>query len=420
MFILLIIIVKTYIICKKQSLFYNFSILPAEKEFTSQLLLKFISNTDICIGTPLLCKTIQFVPNTYFSFFLDSQSKRQTSSNTTYNSTASSSLRYVIDFWYGFFDEVIHKGRIAIDQVSFGSLTLEHFFFYLAIEYSSVQDYSIIGLSFDFRQNIFPSFIKQLANNFIVNRRQYTIEFNNETNGRIIFGNDSDRINHQLILKLSLAQLLSPGFHYYTVNNILIGERGIIIAKDVDIIFDEAFGFIQLGIEMKQIIIDNFLIDLNCIEEIIAVNQYKNKPSVYMHFICDKKRIKVEYDKGYFKDLVFSFDGGDLILTKDELFNEYDTNKMRFAIIVTEKNVSPQWVIGWPILKKYRISHDYDDKTIAFYSNENILNRVWSPQEEQPNKTTIIRFNVFIWIDIELIIGLVVNGILFMKFKLKK
>lgn len=408
---------------KQHSLFFYFTIHPKTQQFTSQMLLQFISDTDILIGTPLINKTIQFVPNSFLSFFLDKEAEKKASPNTTYDHLSSSSFQYVSQISYGFFEEILHKGCISIDKMSFGSIELDEFYFFLANQWSQEQNYSIIGLGVDFRQNNFPSFIKQLNNKGIINARQYTIEFYNDSKGRILFGqddDDDDSINHKHILKLNISNLISPVVHYYTADKIYIGEEeeSNIIARHADIIFDESFGFIQLGIGMKQYVIDSYLIDLNCIEETIDVNHYRNKISVYAHFICDRRRIKERLDKNSLKDLVFSFDGNNLTFRKEELFADYSSDKMRFMIIIIERDVDPQWVIGWPILKQYRIVHDYDEKTITLYSNERIIKYLNSNTITQHN--SIILFYLLLWSSIGIIIGIVINVIAFIKIKYYK
>lgn len=397
------------ITCNQGTLSYPFIINQKNTTFQSKLRLEFISKYNICIGTPYLCKNIQFLPNTYITAFLLDNEHYPAVVTSLFNPSLSSSFKYYFDSHYGFNDEFIYQGKHCTDRIYFGDLELKEMHFYLALMWSPIQLYSTIGLNVDLRPNPYPSFIKLLKNNSIIDSLEYSVEIVNDTEGMITIGKDLTLNKDNTILRLVMPKINHPLLHYFAIQRIYLGNESNTIALNGEAIFDEAFGFIQLTIEMKSIISQTYLTDLNCEEEIITYEQYRTKITIYSHFICEKARYDIKKD---IPDFVFEFNEGRLSLNREELFNQYDSNRVRFIIVFLHTNVPPKLIIGYPMIKKFKIHHDFEAFTLSFHTKSDLnQNRVSSS-----NESSISMISLIIKITTVLMIfGLINNGLLCFK-----
>ena len=93
-----------------------------------------------------------------------------------------------------------------------------------------------------------------------------------------------------------------------------------------------------------------------------------NYGSFFYYYECDKNT-----DISSFKDLIFSHQEFmyDFVLTKNDLFKEYN-GKLYFLIIFDYYlNYGDNWKLGKPFIKKYSFVYDADKKIIYYYDKQN-------------------------------------------------
>ena len=77
-------------------------------------------------------------------------------------------------------------------------------------------------------------------------------------------------------------------------------------------------------------------------------------------------------------DILFNIQGFQLILLKDDLFRlvEYNGEKKYICKIIIDTRYT-YWNLGEPILKNYNMVFDYDDKSVGFRENVNLIGESW-------------------------------------------
>lgn len=209
-----------------------------------------------------------------------------------------------------------------------------------------MQHYSSIGLNYDLE----ITFIFYSLSNWKIiqlNFEEYTIEVINDSEGVITLESDLELSNYNKQFEVKMPEINHPIFHYNKIRKVYLGKESNTITSNAVVLFDEAFGFIQLSFDMKDSILKPYLADWDCDEEITPIDQYRSKTTIYSHFIYDKTKYKLDMDM---PNLVYEFDKRKLIINKDELFRKYDRIRVGFMIIFIHNNITPQWIIGLPMI----------------------------------------------------------------------
>lgn len=372
--ITLILIQYTY---SQKSYSFNFTILQKEKHFKSHAFLQFISQTKFCIGTPYQCKTVQFDPGTHLTFILNKKGQGDKLSITTFDKELSSTYHLKYETTYIFTSQKIISGVHAVDRLQLGLMELTDGEFFFADDWVSEHMYSVIGLKVDLRHNSYISYIDQLYNNTIIDAREYTIERRDIDSGTITFGKSIDNKSslYKKILSTKLNLWPYSVGHFVSIQKLCIGNLNNPIDYGDEIIsqLDESFGFIQMPLSIRQYIIEYYLKDLEC-EEFTYTARKKSINSLdFYYFICPKENVNSNTIR---HDLLFVFKEGSIPLLKKDIFVDYNTISMIFAIIFKKGKGEPQFIIGDPILKHYRMRHSYDDLSFTFYSKGNEINGI--------------------------------------------
>lgn len=415
MFGFFILLTSLSIITQQQSFTFDFNILRPDPTFESHCYHIFLSTTNLKIGTPYQEIEIQFDPSTFLTMFLDKQ--YQLSNTSTYFSDQLSST-YLKLISYAFGQEKIQSGQQSKDKMKFGSIEIDDLFFFLATHWIDEQKYSSIGLSYDYGSRNFPyNFLRQLNESNIIPKAQYSIEFIGTNKGRIVIGEDdtiqyndkNSNSDYQKYFECNINENILLYQYYKTKSVQLIKNEVItIVKKNIDTVFDESFGFIQMPLSTRPYIDNHYIKPLNCKEMYSPLMPKKLKYNAYYYYICNKNIVLTDD----LPELHFNFNQGTLTLTKQHLFIEYNDNEVLFAIVIIDNESDPQWIIGAPILKHFKVVHNYKGKKIFLYKR--IKGRDSATLNNRGKK--IIMW-VIIGINVMMIIGILINAIILFRIK---
>ena len=114
-----------------------------------------------------------------------------------------------------------------------------------------------------------------------------------------------------------------------------------------------------------------------------TVIQYSNNKCIIQEYDMDKERYSKiicdsSLDISSIPDIYFNIKGYQLTLLKDDMFRLVKINgetKYIFKVIIdTRYNY---WNLGEPILKNYNMVFDYEDKSVGFQENVNLIGESW-------------------------------------------
>lgn len=361
----------------EKAVIYEFTIEKNKKEFESIMFSSFVAKDDICIGTPSYqCTKIQFDPGASLTFILTHQKNYMQNMLANYSLyDHSKSLTYKsIGDEAKYFSQKMLNGIYSSDKMKFGPFEIEEGFFFLATNIIDELQYSSIGLSYS-REGRSTLFL-QLMQSDLIDKSIITIEVINDEKGRVTFG-EMDNDNHDNQSDKQFNQTYKEEFrmkecdfyvnHYFTVKELLLNDNRV-LSKNIKVVFDESFGFIQMPQKMLNKTYSHFLSEMNCEAKTYIPRRRSESNVEYLYYICPKRNIIIINKE---KNLTFAFIEANLVLKNKDLFIDYNETSVLFAVLFRIDNEVIQWIIGHPILKNYVIKRNIDNGTFTFYSKYN-------------------------------------------------
>ena len=258
-------------------------------------------------------------------------------------------------------------------------------------------EYGIIGLKFNSNPYFnTPELVLNLKNIENINECSFSFKFenhlkngfvDNNNKGYFIIGEDlTDDLNEKEEIQYSSCEIIGGELSWslkfdniYTkkgkLKNFIKFKSGVNTALII-----VNYPYLIAPEEYFQYINKTFFNELIA-KNICSYNQFLRHELFYYNlysYSCDSKS---KYFMGYlnnnFPDLVFEHKNleNNFTLTKNDLFaynsfNDSD-NKLHFLIMnYIDKAYNFNWYLGIPFLKKYRLSFNYDKKTIGYYKND--------------------------------------------------
>ncbi len=324
---------------------------------------------EIKVGTPKIT-----IP-TYLS--LDQYSYYITGKNLSgiYNEISSSSYKLKTDRESSYYKDMFEKGflsseNIYINDIKKKELEIQDFNFVLPSKEGIKLYPSLIGLGIENYYMKTSGFLYQLKQKGIIDSYGWTIKYNNNDKGQIIFGgypHEYDNNYNQIYFK-----------------NAKVENRGITINWDLcfdyikfnDLYFNESNGYIlyaELIISNNTIIAPGFYMKMfqeNIFKsEFCESKIYNNK---YNYFVCNKDFNIKNFGSLFFyhKDFEYTFE-----ISYKDLFIE-DNNKI-YSLLFFSQVILDRWSLGKPFFKKYQIIFEPDRKLIGFYVNKSSFSWSW-------------------------------------------
>ena len=286
-----------------------------------------------------------------------------------YNSKKSSSYKNISELT-DFYFELFTKGYYAKDNFLF-RLSLEkdnkHNFnnieFIHALEYSkSIPILSgYFGLQLPKKNK--PNIYNLLKKEKIISEEYWTMKYTSDDEGYFLIGEYPSEYEDEKGVRTTNSLPCSDEntdlCWYLKFNDIKFGE--INVNRDRTAKISPELGYIVGTGEYQQKISENFFDKLGnkCQKKLSDLNYY--------YYECDKN-----IDISNFKNLEFSHSDlmYNFIMTKDDLFKEYN-DKIYFLIIFSMYSpYGSNWKLGKPFIKKYNFGYNTDKKKIYFFYKE--------------------------------------------------
>lgn len=399
----------------QKTISYNFIVNHSKSNIESMLYLSFLSTDEFCIGTPDQCGKVQFDPGSSLTAILNKQSHVISDDDQAfYAPNESSTYKETPRYSDLFSSQKAISAICSIESISFGKFQLKEAQFFLANNWNSELHYSSMGISSNLEDPTYHSFVGELFDLQLINKKQFTILLNNDyTQGQIIFGDDNNSAIVNQYIANKEFNLTSQSYyiiHLFELKQISINNIQA-LSRSVFISFDEAFSFIQMPSQMTFKLEEMFTNKVYCTRSSYSPQRREKTNTNYACYFCPKDSINM----ALLSDIVFEFADGELKLKKEDLFIDYNSTTVLLSIIVRRDDNEQHYVIGKPILKDYIITRDISTKTFIFYSKSPLsFNLKWSLN----NQKIIMLYFVIVLLgigSIMLLIILIKNQLVFKK-----
>ena len=269
---------------------------------------------------------------------------------------------------YSFYDSQFSEGYVIKDNFFFKNNKNEiiegkGIFFILAIDIKDTIP-CFVGLNFEKEsEDYLYNFISMLKYRDIINKKIWTIKYENENEGYFIVGDYYHNYNSKkyklkefVWTKIIFSEFLKGWFILF--DNIYIGDKKSQFKTIAT--FSVEFNLIEGPHEVRKVFLDKVFIDNKCKEKLLY---YK-----YI-YVCDED---INYSnfpdlKFHNRELNYTF-----ILNKDDLFMKRN-NKIYFLMSfekAIEDKLFRHWILGKPFMKKYNLIFDSEEKIIGIYKQE--------------------------------------------------
>ena len=258
------------------------------------------------------------------------------------------------------------------------------------------QKHAIIGLNYDTSNKEIPYIVNELKRLNIINNYDWSFKFTSNTEGLFIIGDIPHNYeknknyfyydSYTKIESSSGGDYSHPWSIYFNQLYFIKNETKIIISQISKCTLDPNLGFIIGNNNYKKLLLKNYfgeLIENNiCQFEKTDLTKYSKgyvyygTNGIYDLFTCDKNEFvngKINYKK-QFMPLLFDLPKYNFTfnLSDDDLFIEIN-NKYYFLVAFPENEGEIYYIqcfLGLPFYQKYRLTFNYDSKTIGFYKED--------------------------------------------------
>ena len=259
------------------------------------------------------------------------------------------------------------------------------------------QKYAIIGLNYDTSNKEIPYIVNELKRLNIINYYDWSFKFISNTEGQFIIGDTPHNYeknkkyfnyeSYEKIQSSSAGDYSFPWSVHFNQIYFIKNETKIIISQITKCTFDPNLGFIIGNNNYKKYLLKNYfseLIDNNiCQLEKTNLTKYSRSTiayygtnGIYDLFTCDKNKFingEINYKK-QFMPLLFDLPQYNFTfnLNDNDLFIEIN-NKYYFLVAFPENEGEIYYIhcfLGLPFYLKYRLTFNFDSKTIGFYNED--------------------------------------------------
>lgn len=254
------------------------------------------------------------------------------------------------------------------DTLAISNKTINYVEFFLAKRFTDLSvNTGVLGLDLNndklYLQKVFNSFLSQLKNNGMINKKVFYFDFTGEKNGELVIGEKPKKKGWKYIEKSVHDNSWS-----LKINKIIYGKT--IIEKEQILKFK-----IELGIILGPRSYYDFILK-NVLEHYIITNDCELRDLLgyaYKHFVCKKAKINEIIES--FPNLEFIINDKSVIFTGKEMF--FETKNKQYGLIVYFPKFlfsnEEEWIIGEPFFKKEKLILDVDNKTIGiFYQTDSL------------------------------------------------
>lgn len=331
---------------------------------------------DICLGTPLQCLSLNLELNVYPLWVISSKSPNKTEIQKSFDSSHSQSYYLKSNFIIIFNYDKYEKGYLSFDSVTIDKdIKVDDIYFLLIEEFSEVPVNSgVLGL--DLQNRVYQdtpgsNLISQLKKQDVLENYAFSIIYDdmdgnslsNYQKGKLIIG----QYPHDIIPSLKGKQPVYEKV-LQTGTTLKWGFEFDSLMIDNEIIEEKIKGgfSIEIGVNLGSVLYHEKVYKDFFISQLNDKNCVKKKfKKIFFGYICNNL-----INLNRIKPLEFTIGNHKFSLGKEDLFIKLPNNKLLFNIIFPGKdyaNVTFDWILGAPFLKKYPLIFDMDKKIIGFY-----------------------------------------------------
>jgi len=382
-------------------------------------------NSEICVGNPKQCRKFLIDLNFYPFFIVSKDTKNINNISNKFNQELSTTYSFVnSNESKHYYSPYFQYGVDSKDLIYINSIENEEFFmnntnFLLVNELASYEkilnkyEYfsGSVGLGvFDYNEytccfKMDFGFIFSLKKEKIIENSNFFFKFDkkNDKIGKLFFGEKPHNLfpyefKYEKYVEKHASNYFITIHWVIEIDNVYFGFGNFV--NFTYCLFDVQNGMIMADGGFKEIVDRNFFNEEikkgNCGIEIIED---------YIYYYCNKKANLKNFEdvKFYSHDYNYTF-----VFTKDDLFYTYNNTKY-FLIYFPKSDASKSntWILGKVFLKKYLFVFNSDSKTIGFYKEDIVINKL-------KNKNSILLI-ILICISILILISLIYIIIFYLK-----
>jgi hypothetical protein len=340
-----------------------------------------VLRTEICIGVPPQCFNVAYdTGNPYLILGLNNTYSKFTKGfNFTQSETFKSAANsfYALSYRYG-----IIQAREVSDYLKLSDDLKSKFMLSFLVTWNTTEKYEfdgILGLgnyypkrdednSFDERF----SYIHNLFNNGLIKKKLFGHEYKDRTHGYLYLGEIPSSMGYNYY-KCTVAPFIAYINKWHCESRSFALSNGLNFTQfHSPLAFDTAYVDIRGPFYEANAILSG-INDVSG-EKCHYISEEIENEHKYIRLVCD-----YDLEIKNVPDVIFYLKGFELRLKNIDLFRVVliDGKKKYMSKIVGDSRYN-YWNLGEPILKNYNMVFNYEDNTVGFSPNENLLEGSWT------------------------------------------
>ena len=244
-------------------------------------------------------------------------------------------------------------------------LSIEEYIYQSLAKYNNlkINKINFLGLSSIIpKMGISSNLIKELKKKKLIDSYDFSIEFFDDNNGRLILGGMPHEYDSKYEEKYFIYEQIKFKDWHLTFNNISHEKNNEYLINKEGNLTLSYYGLVSSSSYQQLIdkIFFNILFEENKCEKKFNIGEEK-----VIVYVCDDGINIKKFPKISFKDELINFT---FVFEGKELFRKISNNKLIFLIhFGNDENI---WKLGEIFIKKYQLVYNYDKKIIGLYSQK--------------------------------------------------
>ena len=338
-----------------------------------------IMSIPLCIGIPKQCFNLVYDTGEMYLIVSNTGNSAKFSKafNMSASETSNSNINHYVALNY-------QNGQLQLREISDYAFVTEDrpsyiFCFLLAWNTSISYNFEgILGLGYFYPErnegNPFDnrfSFMEYLKINKLINKKIFGHEYRNRTHGTFYIDEIPISMSENNYFKCKVEPFIPYLNKWHCEMRSLAFSTGENFTEiHSSVAFSTGYTDIRGPYNEGLIIFDTIMKYTNnkCIVQDVDIDKEK-----YSKIICDSS-LSIQS----IPDIYFNIKGFQLTLLKDDMFRLVKINgeKKYICKIIIDTRYN-YWNLGEPILKNYNMVFDYDDKSVGFRENVNLIGESW-------------------------------------------
>jgi hypothetical protein len=356
----------------------------AQKELEITNYKYYLMETELCVGTPEQCFKVLYDTGTvYLILGVDNTNLKF---KKGFNSLMSDTFMQSENRFFAVpFKSSVLVAREVRDKVSIiPSYNLPYLFSFL-LAWNSTESYDyegILGLGYYYPKRDFDnsfderfSFVHYLKSNGIINNLIFGHEYVDRTKGILYFGEEPKSMQNGYF-KCKVQNFISYNNKWHCpLLSVYYTNIGDYLSLGSTAAFDTGYTYIKGPYYQVYTILDKLLELSEGKCELVQQQIEEGDDYGLIRLICDEN-----VDTSKFSNIDFDIVGFRITLLKSDLLRKMVTKdgKMKYEVTLIGDSTYKFWNFGEPILKNYDMVFNYEDNTVGFKENNNLIGGDWN------------------------------------------